>query len=1152
MILVFPETSTLELVMTSGIIPGSMLVTAARTSRDGNGRVFVESDEKLPKSAIADLTRLGVVGSKRHAGEPLSVSCWPELLPLVRVTPPPISGNTPVLFAVPNEDELGHLIREMLRLGNDRQTLQWLRRRDDAESAPRLFLRVVSPPYYSLLRAIDATVPGLTAYLEQAPQVWVPYGYSHPLGAKLQLPESQILLLGEPGSWQFLERERFQDVYEFLEISLPGSGVTWESTAPKKKFQVPLRLTPSNTTELPSLWVLRDNAEESVDTIVRDLDERIAQRLKFAIGHHADGRKIIVVRTLPGKQNPPTITFPGAIGYRPYWKLPNLYVPVGCRLHPTLRRDQIRERLAADSDQLVWLHPDGQGGFTPESLPEDSFRPLDDWVEYVIEAHQQVLQHWIEHCRFDFEPFICKESVTPVKPRPPIKSHPGDQSKKEASQRLVQPPDREPPPSGSSASQPLVPPRMQSIKTTAESWENRRKELERQFLAREGPLDDPERLPLWRELARANAALGESAQSAICWLHAIWELPDIPADFLQEWVRCEFPERTTPIDAAMIDGMLAIREPLPAQLRAFAVSILAVSHTEPVPAWFLSRAESLRRYFQPRYQQLSARLAWLTELQLSRLAGTDLLGMARVRDGLLQQMLESGLNLDQELPLFLRTTNLQVSEQIRAIQQRAMSLHRLLVAGTERIGKTSPAAASDSGCTAGYIHFLFAFAFARLGNHGRSQELLERGRKALSGLSKPELQIAADFLADGFAYRIQQAMTNHPANGPFPPDLLARLDKIHREGSPTTGTPTSPYRLASYAIDRMREQSRILEPQEKFNPYAAYQPQSDAIRQALVELPTIRNPSLLSHRIRTLYQHGIGRSGMSDAETRFLVLLEGLPLAGRVGEQFTVELLGWVPEAMQLAGGSVPDLPRKQGQMLERALYLAAHFDHREIVPGLIDQFMKLLRSRTEEQRFELVTIVAGQCLRSLRKLGMSYEIDRLLRRIHQELCQGLTLSQLRSKYAAQQDLAAKLLQALLNLAGGWLSYGLTEPAEPILEDARMVLLSKPGWKIGPLEYTRLIQAYIAAVSQLPGVAGLDRVTDFFEQLDWERIPNSFTTAPFYSRHHLNIAEEVVMALLHDDQTLGLVCQRWHDEDEYLIRRRIHRDMKRFLKSNGL
>jgi hypothetical protein len=137
-----------------------------------------------------------------------------------------------------------------------------------------------------------------------------------------------------------------------------------------------------------------------------------------------------------------------------------------------------------------------------------------------------------------------------------------------------------------------------------------------------------------------------------------------------------------------------------------------------------------------------------------------------------------------------------------------------------------------------------------------------------------------------------------------------------------------------------------------------------------------------------------------------------------------------------------------------------------------------------------------------------------------------------------------------LNLAGGWLTFGLVDRAIPVLEAARKEVLTDE--KIPVLRFTKLAQAYVAALGHGPAELGMPRVIELFHQLKPSRITNTFTTSRFYSRLHLNLVEEVVLAIVSDDFALGPAGRRWLDEDEYLVRRRVHSDMRRHLEKSGL
>ncbi|HEV3384982.1 MAG TPA: hypothetical protein VG097_09200, partial [Gemmata sp.] len=66
------------------------------------------------------------------------------------------------------------------------------------------------------------------------------------------------------------------------------------------------------------------------------------------------------------------------------------------------------------------------------------------------------------------------------------------------------------------------------------------------------------------------------------------------------------------------------------------------------------------------------------------------------------------------------------------------------------------------------------------------------------------------------------------------------------------------------------------------------------------------------------------------------------------------------------------------------------------------------------------------------------------------------------------------------------------------------------------------------------------------------KLNNNWTGSQSYSRFHTLLVEETILAIVSDDFILGPSGQRWLDDDEYLVRRRIHADMKREREKNGL
>ena len=96
----------------------------------------------------------------------------------------------------------------------------------------------------------------------------------------------------------------------------------------------------------------------------------------------------------------------------------------------------------------------------------------------------------------------------------------------------------------------------------------------------------------------------------------------------------------------------------------------------------------------------------------------------------------------------------------------------------------------------------------------------------------------------------------------------------------------------------------------------------------------------------------------------------------------------------------------------------------------------------------------------------------------------------------------------------------------------------------------RLVQAYISAVGQAPVEDALARIEYLFQHMPG--MPNTQTTSTYYSRLHLAVVETLIRSLISDNIALGDQARRWLDDDEYLVRRRIHGDMKKLLAQSGL
>jgi hypothetical protein len=1150
MILLFPNLDTFRLALTGGIVPPDVALSPAAVSHDDAGRVFVETTGKLTKKAKDDLDKLKVLGSKRHGGEVEQVASWLQVLPLTAdAGPPQLASQAPVLFELWSPDLLPTVVGEMLRLGNDRQSYRMLTEGDET----RVLLRVIGPPYYTLLRAIDKLAVGsgtVRAYTEQAPRVWVEIGFTHPLAKQVKPDDGQMLLVRSPRHWQYLPDAGFHDVYEILNFTLPNTPSDWSEGAAKGRLTVPLRLAAGNAADQAEMWVIRKDGLGQLEAMVRDADDRLTEQLRFAVGTTESGEQSVVLGVAPSKKSLPVLALANAVAFKSYWRIPNLFLPVGTRLHPTVRRDVVTKLLAENRDRRVWLFPGPDGSFVPESISENAFRPLTDWVEYVIDANATDLREWIASTEFDFESFICTEGPKPKPDRekPEREKRPKDDEKdapvtKPTATRT----------GGKKATTAQFQP-FEAAEVAAKppsEWKIRCDQLEREFRALEGPLDMPERLALWPELAVANAGMGDDrkAEAAVCWVNSMWEQPAPAVEFVGGWASTETPG--VPPSAAEFDARFGVKGPTPSQVRAAVSLFLAAAYQQPLPEWLRPRLPAVQKFLEEHEAKLPIRGVWLAAVRLAQLAGADVLGLARVRDRLLNRLLEKGLSAEQDLPSFLRFAGLKNSERVRLVRERAVEVHQAARKWAEASLKPAGSGQTqqDSTCTLAYLDLLFAFGLARLGEVTPAQTLLDNARRTLTALKPTETKgIVANFLFKVFKFRIDDALAGKPNAGLLAPDLLDELEAINKKGGTTAN---DPHKLAHYVINRMRQQSEIVEPQEKNDPYAEWMKHGDELKKELAELPKLKDANVLGKRIHDLFKNGV--KGRVSNDTKFTVLHDALHLTPRVGHDFAIDMVKQVPAVFKEMTGPAPgnDLAKKQGELLERAMFLAAHFDKTDLVQTLVDQFIAYVHTKPDEQRYELVNIVAGRCLKSLRKVGLREEIDKLLRRLQDEILKGKTLPQLKALYATKPDVWADALQTMLNLAAGWLTFGLLEQATPILETARQEVLGGTA-KMSVQKFTNVCRTYVAAVGQGPADAGMPRLAELFQKLDPAKVTNTFTTAPYYSRLHLNLIEEVVLAIVSDDFALGQSGKRWLDEDEHLVRRRIHRDMKELVKRTGV
>lgn len=1113
MIFEFPNLDTLRFALTSGLIPAEVSSFPATAARGDAGTVWVEPSIQLSYSAQKELRRIGVEQVQKMGSEPFSCLTWLQILPL-RKEGEPVNPTlqTPVLFELPSSRMLPGLVSEMLRLGNDRQGYRFL---DQQADEAAVLLRVIGPPYYSLLQALDrdGQISAPRAYLERAPRIWVEIGYTHPLVDLIKPPVGKLLFLRPPHDWWLLEESPFHDIYDILEFPLPHAPVKWhdwehhDRLAVPLKLTVPLRLAASTSTEPPELWVLRASATEQLEWFVRNSSDELLARLSFAVGE-SEGKKCVVLRVRPSRQAAPVLVLE-AQAFRSYMRLPNLFVPCGKLVQPMLRRDAIRRLLVPDAEQITWLYPHEDGTFTPESLPDQVFRPLPEWVEYVLSTDKPQLQAWMDSALFEFDRFITKEERRSDNSKEKAVKDP--RSAKRQPPSAVETADKMtsylPPPKKRPDQEEVAP--LEVLPNVPHSeLQARQHELENRFLAIEGALDSPQRQALWPELALIYTAQKNLADAALCWVNALWEEnPEAPR-WVHVWHQANRQEQLGQSAETLLEKLLRQKELSPSDLRLLVSLILDSAYRDQPELALMQQLGRVQSFVQAHESRLPVRAIWLVGMSFYRLAGGDVLVLARTRDRILERLFNTGLTVEQDLPAFLRFTGANFSDRFQAFRDWLTKLPERVHHWLDKVNRPSSAVPGE---TFSYAELILAFGFARLGEKELTQGLLNRAKSKLA-----DYDDAHTCLLAGFTYRIEQCLQGSAPVGPLPAELHEYLNNKDMA------------RINRYMVDRLRQYSRILEPHEKINPYRAWHgSHGDELGKQLSALPDIFDLK----KLEEIITHLLSKHTKKDAATkrnRARILSAAIELSPRLGQNFALPLLGEVNDACDAFRDMLD-----RAKLLERALFVAAHFDQPDHVKIIVGRFQELLQAQQGGKHQQELESLAAQCFRGLRKLGMRDVIEQLLGQLSHILLQGRPPQAFRQN----KDWPA-LLRSLLQVASGWFYFGMNDKAKPIIEEARQLLYRGD---LDRYEVRKLARAYINLLGQAPADIALRSIDELFSKL--KGIYDTFTTREHYSLSQLEIIEAVVLAIVTEDFAMGSQARRWLDEDEYLVRKRIHQDL---------
>ena len=396
--------------------------------------------------------------------------------------------------------------------------------------------------------------------------------------------------------------------------------------------------------------------------------------------------------------------------------------------------------------------------------------------------------------------------------------------------------------------------------------------------------------------------------------------------------------------------------------------------------------------------------------------------------------------------------------------------------------------------TAAFVRLEFAFGFAGLGMLDRARALRE---EAVSSLDTGD-HIAA-FLARAYSARIDQAIAGDPRETPLPPTIQATLNALPK--------------LDRYKIDRLRAASTVLEPQERLDPMQAFQRGGDPRGEEFAALRGLDNTGQLVAEIKSILDVATNEeTSVADRARLFDGVMDFFPL---ISEADAVPALRRVIDNV----GGTP--AARRALLLEEAMSVAGYFGRDDMSGEIATRLSKLVDELSSDDAAKLAAEF-GSCLRGLRRVGLSDMAAELLDRLGK-----LTIGETPDR-----------IEARLHVAAGLAYVG-------DFERAKVTLLGTQGalsqLKLTSKDRLRIVRALAAAWKNAPRAEAMEGLMELAGQLPL--ITDSFNTNSHFCLSVVSFMDAMVLAFASGELAMGELGRRWLDEDEFLVRRRIHRDL---------
>jgi hypothetical protein len=414
--------------------------------------------------------------------------------------------------------------------------------------------------------------------------------------------------------------------------------------------------------------------------------------------------------------------------------------------------------------------------------------------------------------------------------------------------------------------------------------------------------------------------------------------------------------------------------------------------------------------------------------------------------------------------------------------------------------------------TAAYADLMFAVGLARLGAREASDSLWDGARAALLAEPGSFVPSADEPLSSKdrkryrnwerrratedpkmlhqailrlFEYRRQQALQALPHAGRTPDECIPSKDVLG-------------HRLV-YVVDRLRQQSRILEPEDRIDPYRIWRARLSRTAQLAIEIEALTDREEIARRTREL----LAGAATSRAGERYEIFGTALRFARRAGAEFVQEVLSRLLERPISPAASLPDA-RDLGWAFQAALVEAARLDTGDALPRLLTVVEEWLRGQPLSCALWALPAPDEETIPPQRLHLLADGIERILT----EVLGWEPASQITNVFAPEREPDAirnRSVFLLLFLAGHWSVQGRGQRATAVLDAALRLLTVGDGNTRNRTEFAR---AYAVTLRWVPVDEARARLEALY--VDCRGIDDTYSTGEHYNLSRLEVIDATV------------------------------------------